>query len=48
MNLPALRVGIYLLLSVAAVAVLAGGVALSRRADLVHEREHAAWGASAG
>ena len=48
MNLPAVRVGVYLLLSVLAVAAVAGGVALSRRADALAEREHACWGASAG
>jgi hypothetical protein len=48
MNLHTVRVGVYLLLSVAAVVAVAGGVALSRRADMVHDREHAAWGASAG
>ena len=48
MNLPAARIGIYLLLSVIAVAAVAGGLAISRRADAVADREHAAWGASAG
>jgi hypothetical protein len=48
MSLPVARVGVYLLLSVIAVAAVAGGLALSRRAGVAAEREHACWGASAG
>jgi hypothetical protein len=48
MNLPVARVGMYLLLSVLAVAAVAGGMALSRRASADVDREHACWGASAG
>jgi len=48
MSLPVVRVGFYVLLSVLAVAAVAGGLALSRRTDPVSEREHACWGASAG
>ena len=48
MSLPVSRVGVYLLLSVIAVAAVAGGLALTRRAGAVAERELACWGASAG
>ena len=48
MSLPAARVGVYLLLSILAVAAVAGGLALSRRAGSIVELEHACWGASAG
>ena len=49
MNLPVARVGVYLLLSFLAVAAVAGSMALTRRTNAaVLEREHAAWGASAG
>ena len=48
MNLPAARVGVYLLLSVLAVAAVAGGMALSRRANAITDCENACWGASAG
>lgn len=46
--MPVARVGVYLLLSVLAVAALAGGLALRRRPDPVAECELARWGASAG
>ena len=47
MNRSGARVGMYLFLSMLAVAAIAGGLALSKRArtDAV---EHACWGASAG
>jgi len=49
MSLPVARVGVYLLLSVLAVAALAGGLALSRKTtDAVADCELARWGASAG
>lgn len=48
MSLPVARVSVYLLLSVLAVAAVAGGLALTRRAGEFAEREHACWGASAG
>jgi len=48
MSLPVARVGVYLLLSVLAVAAVAGGLALTRKANAIADREHACWGASAG
>lgn len=54
MNLSVARTGAYLLLSLLAVAAVAGGFALSRRANAdadaaaAAEREQACWGASAG
>ncbi len=48
MNLPIARLGFYLLLSVIAVAAVAGGLARVRGADEVAQRKHACWGASAG
>ena len=45
MSLPVARVGVYLLLSVLAVA---GGLVLTRKANTIADREHACWGASAG
>ena len=48
MNLPAARFGIYLLLSILAVAAIAGGLARKSRADAIAEAAHATWGAAAG
>jgi len=48
MNAPATRIGFYLLLSVLAVAAVAGGVALSHRSERLADARHACWGASAG
>ncbi|HYK53856.1 MAG TPA: hypothetical protein VEV38_10040 [Candidatus Eremiobacteraceae bacterium] len=50
MNLPAARIGLFVFLSVIAVAAVAGSVALSRsrRPDPVEDALHACWGASAG
>lgn len=48
MNVSAARLGFYVVLSVLAVAAIAGGVALSRRADALADCQHAAWGAAAG
>jgi len=47
-NLPATRIGLFVFLSVIAVAAVAGGMALSRRPAPVEDALHAYWGASAG
>ena len=48
MNAPAARIGFYVLLSLIAVAAVAGGLTMSRRIGEIADAEHAAWGASAG
>jgi hypothetical protein len=48
MSLPVARIGVYVLLSIFAVAAVAGGLALRRRTDPVADCELARWGASAG
>jgi len=47
-NLPAARIGLFVFLSVIAVAAVAGSMALSRRPDPVEDALHACWGASVG